>query len=724
MRNGVSVMRRTPLLSFRCFLLVTAALLLHACDNEPNEAPFNRPDAATPLQRSCDTDADCTDGVFCNGVETCSDEGSCERGAEPSCDDHVACTDDSCDEAGATCRHEAPDADRDGHADASCVNEDDEALGDDCDDADPGRFPGNTEICDAAGHDEDCDARSFGAQDADGDGHLNANCCNTADDGSLNCGDDCDDARAAAFPGNTENCDAIDNDCNGLMDHPIEDVDQDGYATTSCGGNDCDDHNPEIYAGAPEICDGRDSDCSADGGDEPGEQDLDTDGFVTGQCVATATLASGECDDVQHAVHPTASEVCNGRDDDCDRLVDEGAGDCGRGVRSLAARYLNSMAVHVDGTVSAWGHNMFGFTNTAATIAIEVPQQVLDGREPDGLLHHVGSVGLGESAACAVHLDGRVSCWGYGRWGALGNGQLDDAVYPPADIGLGDVVEVVMGANFGCARDVQGSAYCWGSNSRGEVGDGTTIDRAVPVRVETLEDVVDLAAGTSFVCAALGSGRVYCWGSNSDGQLGDTTLNDRSLPTRVFGIDDAAQVAAGTHTTCVVHRDRTVSCWGSNEGGQQGGAEYVDALVPAKVLDASGNPLGGVVDLAVTGDRPIRTARYYGTSCARLADGRVFCWGTNEYGQLGIGVTPELYSVSVPYIVITHFAQYAVLSERPTTWDELESLPPFRATQITGGQSHLCATDEAGLAYCWGDSGNFQTGNGGGNRPHLVENLP
>lgn len=217
----------------------------------------------------CDSDGDCDDGAFCNGIEACF-SGACVAGLPVDCDDSIACTTDSCGEETRSCVHTPPDADGDGHGDTSCVGGDGNPLGDDCDDEDGTRFPGNTEVCDS--HDEDCDPATFGSQDLDIDGFIDSACCN----GSM-CGNDCDDERDSIHPIQNEVCNGLDDDCDGTVDLEsangqnlatvqFPDADGDGFGDPSqmmnlCPGtpgystlgNDCDDSNPAIFPGAM-IC--------------------------------------------------------------------------------------------------------------------------------------------------------------------------------------------------------------------------------------------------------------------------------------------------------------------------------------------------------------------------------------------------------------------------------------------------------------------------------------
>jgi len=112
------------------------------------------------------------------------------------------------------------------------------------------------------------------------------------------------------------------------------DADGDGFAEDV----DCDDTDPHVHPEADEICNGVDDDCDLLADDEDPDAvdattwygDLDGDGWgspdnATSACTAPSLFVdnSGDCDDTDAEIHPDATEVCNGLDDDCDTVVDD-----------------------------------------------------------------------------------------------------------------------------------------------------------------------------------------------------------------------------------------------------------------------------------------------------------------------------------------------------------------------------------------------------------------
>lgn len=107
---------------------------------------------------------------------------------------------------------QSADADGDGHRAIA-------QGGDDCDDNDPTRFPGNVEIADRENHDEDCNPYTFaGNLDQDGDGFMPSWACNERQDGTLICGKDCDDTDPTIHPNQIDICNNRDENCNGNID--------------------------------------------------------------------------------------------------------------------------------------------------------------------------------------------------------------------------------------------------------------------------------------------------------------------------------------------------------------------------------------------------------------------------------------------------------------------------------------------------------------------------
>ena len=197
--------------------------------------------------------------------------------------------------------------------------------------------------------------------DSDADGFGNHNVVMTACDkpmGYVNNGDDCDDSDASINPNSKEACNGKDDNCDGQIDEGTNttiwyaDADGDGFGNgndsiESCvapngyvdNAADCDDTNAATRPDAEEICNGKDDNCDGivDNILEPQAgsnwwRDADGDGYgdaneeINNTCSPPAGYVGNQddCDDANPTINPSASEVCNGIDDNCDGIVDEG----------------------------------------------------------------------------------------------------------------------------------------------------------------------------------------------------------------------------------------------------------------------------------------------------------------------------------------------------------------------------------------------------------------
>ena len=236
---------------------------------------------------------------------------------------------------------------------------------------------------------------------------------------------------------------------------------------------------------------------------------------------------------------------------------------------------------------------------------------------------------------------------------------------------IGVAVAVAAGSYHRLALLADGTVRAWGSNDHGQLGDGTRVDRREPVRVCDLDRVVAIAASGGGHSVALATdGAVYTWGLNAAGQLGDGTIEDRRRPAVVPGLErGVGAIAAGPTASFATLDDGTVLGWGHCQlpGPVRRGLHKlhpvvieelhgVGAIVPGvgthlaltrqgtvlawgrarsgaigsdgekeRERPAPGPPLGGVVALA-SGEQHC---------LALLADGTIWSWGGNVFGERG-----------------------------------------------------------------------------------------
>jgi len=302
-----------------------ATIAISCTDKDPGEGPI----VVDIDGDSYEADRDCDDNnadVYPGASELCD-------GLDNDCDDVI--------DEGLSVDWYA-DLDGDGYGDPEDRTEGCEtpagrvADSTDCDDSEATIHPNADEACDEI--DNDCDGEIDEDDvltwyaDADGDGYGDPwtpieSCA--AVDGYLENADDCDDTEPSAYPGGTEECDDVDNDCDGEIDEDVTstwyaDDDGDGYGKDDETLQACD--APEGYAESPGDCDDDDPafhpDAVEDDCTDP--SDYNCDGSVAyADDDADGFAACEDCDDADASINPSASEICDGTDNDCDGDTDD-----------------------------------------------------------------------------------------------------------------------------------------------------------------------------------------------------------------------------------------------------------------------------------------------------------------------------------------------------------------------------------------------------------------
>lgn len=294
-----------------------------------------------------------------------------------------------------------------------------------------------------------------------------------------------------------------------------------------------------------------------------------------------------------------------------------------------------------------------------------------------------------------------------------------------------------------CALLEDATVRCWGENTTGSLGDGTFTDSARPVKVKKLQQVVQLDVGLKRACAVVDGGALRCWGDNGWEELRNGNRDNQNTAVLAQGVAHVAEVSLGESQTCIRRTDNTLECW-SYDGNPvlaalqvKGVTDVVSVeagyfLTTAVLVDGSvrtwgGNPLAGTVDVAasrsvgsgygfvcvVTPDASVRCQGLYSVhevvervdgivpglssvanmscgfehSCAVTQEGKVYCWGRNNRGQLGDGST-----------------EY--------TGEAHEVVGLDQVVEVTCGREHSCARKADGTVHCWGSNDKGELGDG------------
>lgn len=270
-----------------------------------------------------------------------------------------------------------------------------------------------------------------------------------------------------------------------------------------------------------------------------------------------------------------------------------------------------------DGTLWCWGNGSAGRMGDSSNEHSRVPKQV---GEDDGW----EKVSAGAAQTCGIR-NGTLWCFGF----TVGGESVDDTPLRKMS-DFADWTYVTSGAVHNCAIRGTGMLYCWGANNQGQVGDGSTSTVSNPVRIGAFANWSDVSAGYNHTCAVRQSGELYCWGNNRELQVGASSGDQYEEPRRVDSQTSWVSVSGGFNHSCgaqynpgaMISEDITL-CWGTNTYGQLGTGNDTSYHNP------QGMGFSGI------------TAAGRSFSCVGGGDGDgVFCTGRNNHGQLGVGESP------------------------------------------------------------------------------------
>jgi len=388
----------------------------------------------------------------------------------------------------------------------------------------------------------------------------------------------------------------------------------------------------------------------------------------------------------------------------------------------MALGGTSSCVVLKDGSLYCWGYNENG------ELGIGTAKTVGDGPGEMGSFLKATDIGTGLRASaialgafhmCVLSNSGGVACWGTKDDGRLGISTTATAVGTDpsqmgnglqwVDLGPGRLaIGVSCGTAHTCAILSDGTVGCWGSNAYGQLGIGSTTSvggndgdlgsNMVLVKLPVGTNVTVIVAGGQHNCALTNFGQIYCWGRNTEGQLGIGTANnvgtspsDIITPVKLGGggVRAAAIGAGNLHTCAMTQTDQNIVCWGSNDQSQLGinpsygtigtQAGDLDDITYLKIIDPETSKAMNAAALSVGSSH----------TCALTMRSSVYCWGSNQYYQLGLGTN-------------------VAMSNNPALMD----LGGRLVYSMACGANHNCAQLMDRSILCWGFNPYGQLGYG------------
>jgi alpha-tubulin suppressor-like RCC1 family protein len=336
-------------------------------------------------------------------------------------------------------------------------------------------------------------------------------------------------------------------------------------------------------------------------------------------------------------------------------------GKCVSAVRAVAAGTVHTCAVHVDGKVSCWGSGaVIGprLPPLTAPVTVELPERAT-------------AVAVGIQAACALLESGRVHCWGDFGKGAEGPAPVTREDGTPLDH-----LKQIAGGSLAFCGVGEAATHCWGENKGSELARPASMTFPPRTAVMVLPSAPALIAAT--VAILVHDGTQLCGWGNNDSAIGP---GERGIVERPAcaptPLPAFLELTAGDGHACARRGGATFSCWGSNAGGQLGNGD--DSMMDV--------PLPGALQMLPAEIDALAAGAYH--TCA-LAKGAAYCWGSNEQGECG---SPSSAPVFRPSAVAGVKARAVAIGSG-------------------AGAQHTCVVLDDGSVSCWGSDSDGQLGSG------------
>ena len=363
---------------------------------------------------------------------------------------------------------------------------------------------------------------------------------------------------------------------------------------------------------------------------------------------------------------------------------------------SISAGYSHTCAITTNNQAYCWGYNGYGQLGDNTQDDSSKPVAVSGNFQWRQIV-------VAYRYTCGITTAGTAYCWGDNSLYQLGdNTPISHSVPTPVKSTI-VWTKLAAGYQHVCGIASTGLGYCWGVNARGQLGDNTIVNKKVPVAVSGYNKWTTISTGDSHTCGVTDAKAAYCWGRNDFAQIGDgiagtiiAPQTNKLVPTLVAGSKLWTSITAGDYNTCGIDEAYQGYCWGTAshllstewtsialDRCYTTGSSYsncypspllISSTLPFKYLTVrfrvafammtnsslyqwgSGSTCSSSSCALMRNwsdtSSPTRVQGSYGQVFTSLSVGleygcgttsvrTAYCWGQNDYGQLGDGTTTD-----------------------------------------------------------------------------------
>ena len=318
----------------------------------------------------------------------------------------------------------------------------------------------------------------------------------------------------------------------------------------------------------------------------------------------------------------------------------------------VAAGRQHSIAIKTDGTLWAWGSNSKGELGDGTNIDRNSPTKI--GNDIDWQ-----SIAAGYRYTMAIKKDGTLWTCGDNDSGQLGNGKSNINTNILAQVGSSnDWLLISTRTITSSAIKKDGTLWTWGNNQQGQLGNGDVDnDVAIPTQIGTDTNWKQISSGTLNTSAIKTDGTLWSWGINDYGQLGDGTYTQKNVPVKIGNDTNWQFVYVGGIHSRGLKTDGTLWGWGLNQTGELGDLTNLYTNYPIQINCATlktddfsivkqysiyPNPTKGIINIENFDNKAIKAIRIIDSS------GKLVLKQSSNYQQVDLNQIPKgLYIIQI-----------------------------------------------------------------------------